>query len=113
MSNKISGTKISCSIRFYPIIDSILIELNDRFSSENMEILKGISALCPDSGNFLQVKTIKTFAMQMKADFCSLCDEIQVLKSMLKDSKLESIIDLYLEILAQVEQYGMYTAVKC
>jgi hypothetical protein len=35
----------------------------------------------------------------MKADFCSLCNEIQVLKSMLKYSKLKSIVDLYYELL--------------
>jgi hypothetical protein len=35
----------------------------------------------------------------MKADFCSLCNEIQVLKSMLKNSKLKSIVDLYYELL--------------
>jgi hypothetical protein len=40
-------------IFFYPIMDAVLIELNDRFSFHNMEILNGISALCSDSGNFL------------------------------------------------------------
>ncbi len=34
----------------------------------------------------------------MKADFCSLYNEIQVLKSMLKNSKLKSIVDLYYEL---------------
>ena len=36
----------------YPIVDAVLIELNDRFSVHNMEILISISALCPDSENF-------------------------------------------------------------
>ncbi len=35
----------------------------------------------------------------MKADFCSLYNEIQVLKSILKDSKVKSIADLYYELL--------------
>jgi hypothetical protein len=35
----------------------------------------------------------------MKADLSSLFNEIQVLKSMLKDTKLKSIIDLYVELL--------------
>ena len=34
---------------FYPIIDSILLEMKDRFSKTNMEILRGISSLSPDS----------------------------------------------------------------
>ena len=35
----------------------------------------------------------------MKADLCSLCNEIEVIKSMLKDSKLENIFDLYYQLL--------------
>jgi hypothetical protein len=57
---------------YYLIIDSILIELHDRFS--------------------------RACAAQMKADFYSLCNEIQVLDSMLKDLKLKNIVDLYFEI---------------
>jgi len=77
----------------------VLIELNDRFSFKNLEILNGISALCPDNENFFQTEILKAFAVQMNANFCSLCNEIQVLKSMLKDSKLKSIVDFYFELL--------------
>jgi len=35
----------------------------------------------------------------LKANFCSLFNEMQVLKSVLKDSKLKSIVDLYYELL--------------
>jgi hypothetical protein len=35
----------------------------------------------------------------MKADLSSLFNEIQVLKSMLKDTKLKSIVNLYVELL--------------
>ncbi|CAF0733420.1 unnamed protein product [Adineta steineri] len=84
---------------FYPFIDSILIELNDRFSSENMEILNGISALCPDHDNFLDHSLLKAFAIQLKVDLCSLYNELQVLKPMLKKLSLKTIVDLYTEIL--------------
>ncbi len=62
-------------------------------------MLNGISALCPDSDNVLQSEVLKPFAVQMKADLSSLFNEIQVLKSMLKDTKLKSIVDLYVELL--------------
>ncbi|CAF4122768.1 unnamed protein product, partial [Rotaria magnacalcarata] len=39
---------------FYPVIDSILVEMDDRFSKSNMEILRGISSLSPDSSTFLE-----------------------------------------------------------
>ena len=79
------------------MIDAVLIELNDRFSVHNIAILTGISALCPDSDTFLEIEILKAFAVQMKADFCSLSNEIQVIKSMVKDpnTKLENIIDFY------------------
>ena len=44
-------------------------------------------------------KILKPSSVQMKVDFCSLFNEIQVLKSMLKDTKLKSIVDLYVELL--------------
>jgi len=69
------------------LINFILIELNDRLSFENMQMLNGISALCPDSDKFLQSEVLKPFALQMKADLSSLFNEIQALKSMLKDTK--------------------------
>ncbi|CAF3520458.1 unnamed protein product [Rotaria socialis] len=84
---------------FYPIIDAVLIELNDRFSIHNIEMLISISALCPDSEKFLESESLKPFALEMKADFCSLCNEIEVLKSMLKDTNLENIVDLYHQVL--------------
>ncbi len=37
---------------YYPLIDSVLIELNHRFSSETIEILVSVSSLCPNNENF-------------------------------------------------------------
>ena len=79
---------------FYPIVDAVIIELNDRFPVHNMEILISISALCTDSETFLHSEILKPFAVEMKIDFCFLCNEIEVIESMLKDSKLENIVDL-------------------
>ncbi|CAF2998956.1 unnamed protein product [Rotaria sp. Silwood2] len=84
---------------YYPLIDSILIELNDRFSFENMQILNGISALCPDSDNFLKIDVLKPFALQMKTDLHSLDNEIRVLEPMMKNSKSKTIVELYVELL--------------
>ena len=41
---------------FYPLIDTALSELNRRFSAENKEIMKGISALTPKSSLFCSGK---------------------------------------------------------
>ena len=84
---------------YYPIIDSILLELKDRFSDDNILILIGTSALCPEINNFLHIESIQPLATQMGVDFSSLCNEIQVVKPMLKDKKLDNIVDLYAELL--------------
>ncbi|CAF1300488.1 unnamed protein product [Rotaria magnacalcarata] len=44
---------------FYPVIDSILIEINDRFSKTNMDILRSVSSLSPDSSKFLEIDELK------------------------------------------------------
>ncbi len=54
-----------------------------------MQILNRISALCCDSDKFLKNEILKSFVVQMKADLRSLCNATQVLKPMLKDSKIK------------------------
>ena len=70
-----------------------------------MEILSGSSALCPDNEKFLQIEVLKPWALHMKADFCLLNNEIQVLKEMFKDTKLKSTVDLYVELLPMRHAY--------
>lgn len=84
---------------FYPIIDSILVEMHDRFSKSNIEILRAISSLSPDSSTFLEMNNLIYLCRMLKYDDFTLNNEIQVLKPMLKQSKSKDIVDLYLELL--------------
>ena len=84
---------------FYPIIDSILLEIKDRFSKTNMEILRGISSLSPDSPTFLEIEALKAFCVMLQCDIHLLNNEIQVLKPMLKQLKPKNMIDFYLQVL--------------
>ena len=77
----------------------MLIELNDYFSSKNLKILIDLSDLCPDNENSLQIEVLKPLALHVKADFCLLNNEIQVLKEMFKDAKLKSTVDVHVESL--------------
>jgi len=52
----------------YPVIDSILLEMNDRFSKTNMEILRGISSLSPHSSTFLEIEELKGLCMMLQCD---------------------------------------------
>ena len=84
---------------FYPVIDSILLEMNDRFSKTNMKILRGISSLSPDSSKFLELEELKALCVMLQSDIHLLNNEIQVLKPMLKQLKPKNMIDLYFEVL--------------
>ncbi len=84
---------------FYPVIDSILIEMNDRCSKTNMEILRAISSLSPDSSTFVEMEELKALCVMLQCDIQLLNNGIQVLKPILKQLKPKSIIDLYFEVL--------------
>lgn len=96
---------------FYPVIDSILIEMNDRFSKSNMEILRGISSLSPDSSTFLEMNNLIYLCTMIKCDVLTLTNEIQVLKPMLKQSKSKDIVDLYLELLPLQQAFPAFISV--
>ncbi|CAF1580951.1 unnamed protein product, partial [Didymodactylos carnosus] len=83
---------------YYPLLDAVLIELNDRFSNKNCEILSVVPSLSPDSPSFLNADNLIPLASMVKCNVPSLTNEITVLKNMLKDTKSKTIIDVYFEI---------------
>ena len=82
---------------FYPVIDSILIEMRDRFSTTNIDILSGVSSLSSEAQMFLKLEELKTLCIMLHQDVVLPNSEIEVLKPMLKKSKSKNIIDLYFE----------------
>ncbi len=85
---------------YYPLIDSVLIELNHRFSSETIEILVSVSSLCPNNENFLNFEKLKPFALHLDIDVALLQNELNVLRPMMKKKELSNIIELYWELMA-------------
>jgi len=80
---------------FYPLIDSILIELNDRFSNKNLDLLKILAAMYPESQQFLEFKSLCSLADHLNCDLNQLQNELNVIKPMIKDEKLKSTTELY------------------
>ena len=80
---------------YYPLIDAILIELNDRFSNSNINLLTSLSSLNPENENFLKFQSLRQFAEHLSCDQNQLENELNVIKSMVKDDKLKSIAGLY------------------
>ena len=55
------GYKISVH---FPTIDVIIAEINKRFSDDNLLLMKGIDALCPNSSSFLSIAKMEPFLQQ-------------------------------------------------
>lgn len=83
---------------YYPLIDNMLVEMKERFSSMNLQILSGISSLSPDSDSFLFYDSIKPIADHLNYNLSALRNELSVIKSMLESKSLASILDLYREL---------------
>ena len=75
---------------FYPLIDSILIELNDRFGSENILLLSSIEGAHPSNEHFLDVEHLKPLVSHLSINNIQLANELSVVKHFLGD-KMESI----------------------
>ena len=84
---------------YYPVIDSLITEMNNRFSQTNMEILRRFSCSSPDSQNFLEIQELKSLCQMLHSDIALLTNEIQVLKPMLQQSNSKDMVNLYLELL--------------
>ena len=84
---------------FHPVIDSILLEINNRFSRTDTDILRGMSSLSPDSQQILEVEELKPLCTILKCDVSLLNNEVQVLRPMWEGKFLKSMTDLYFEML--------------
>ncbi|CAF1366267.1 unnamed protein product [Rotaria sordida] len=88
-----------CTTLYFPLIDSVLIELNHRFSRETMEVLTSISSLCPKNEKFLDFEILKPFALHLDINPDGLQNELNVLRPMLKNKELFDIKELYCELI--------------
>ncbi|CAF2115223.1 unnamed protein product [Rotaria magnacalcarata] len=92
-------------IIYYPLIDSVLIELNHRFSSENIDILMSVLSLCPTNTKFLDFDILKPFALHLDVNPDILINELNVLRPMLKNKMPSNIKDLYCELTAFAQAF--------
>lgn len=74
---------------FYPVIDSMLNELNRRFSNTNCELKRSIQSLSPQSDAFLKESDVFSFGRLFNADIDDLGHELHQFKRVL-DRKIQS-----------------------
>ncbi|CAF4961518.1 unnamed protein product [Rotaria sp. Silwood1] len=83
---------------YFPTIDSILIELNERFSCHNLQIANSISSLSPMNEKFLDTEMLQPLIDHLRLEKNMIINEISVIKPMIKNTKLSTTLDLLNEL---------------
>ena len=89
---------------YFPLIDSMLVELNDRFSSKTLSLMKSISTVYPESKNFLNINGIDEFSHHIDTDSNGLKIEFIVIKSMLQSKTINDVVGFLNEIIPKGEK---------
>ncbi|CAF2100084.1 unnamed protein product [Rotaria magnacalcarata] len=85
---------------FYSLIDSILIELNNRFSDDNILLFSSVSAVHPSNQQFLEIEFLKPLASHLLVDFKLLENELNIVKHFIREkiASMKTIQDLLTEL---------------
>ena len=87
------------NILYFPLIDCMLLALNDRFSFKTLSLMKIISTVYPESANFLNIDEINDFCCHIDGDTNALRNEFLVIKPMLGSKKVDDVIRLFSELI--------------
>ena len=81
---------------YFPVLDSFIQELNRRFKSRNMEIMKSIQACHPSSEYFLDPDSLVHLTTHYNLDHSMLAMECKLAKRSLasKQDEMQSISDV-------------------
>ncbi|XP_066963405.1 zinc finger MYM-type protein 1-like [Macrobrachium rosenbergii] len=81
-----------CVNLFYPVLDRFLAELDSRFSDDNKQLLRSISALDPRSSNFFNAEIIEPMAIQYGVELCDLAVEVRQAKRLIQRKESERVM---------------------
>ncbi|XP_066975439.1 zinc finger MYM-type protein 1-like [Macrobrachium rosenbergii] len=84
---------------FYPVLDRFLAELDSRFSEDNKQLLRSISALDPRSSKFFNAEIIEPMAVQYGVELSDLAVEVRQAKRLIqrkgsKGVKITTLVQL-------------------
>ena len=77
---------------YLPLIDCILVELNDRFSCKTLSLLKSISTVYPESEHFLNAEEVDDFSRHINIDPNLVKNEFVVIKPMLQSKTIVDVV---------------------
>ena len=78
---------------YFRLIDCMLVELNDRFSSQTLSLMKSISTVYPEYENFLNIDDMAEFCRHIGGDLSLLKNESVVIKSMVQSKPLSNVLE--------------------
>ena len=92
-----TGEHLKISI-YFPILDSMLSEIDCRFAEKNLEHMRAIQACSPRSPNFLEPNSVLILAESYGLDIDSLSIECSLAKQTLLGKSMDSITDVLFEL---------------
>ncbi|CAF4010939.1 unnamed protein product [Rotaria sp. Silwood1] len=84
---------------YFPLIDSMLVELNDKFSLKTLSFMKSIATVYPESKNFLSINDVDEFSRHIDVDSNALKNEFIVIKTMLMSKTINNVIQFLNELI--------------
>ncbi|KAH8026349.1 hypothetical protein HPB51_020333 [Rhipicephalus microplus] len=93
---------------FLPVLDHLIVELTRRFA-ENNDVLCGVSALHPQSENFMDVSLLKPFAEHYACDINSVEVECKLVIKLLQriEAERKCKIETFLQLVTVLEEYKL------
>ena len=83
---------------YFPTIDCMLVELKERFFCHNLRIATSVAALSPVNEKFLDIEILEPLIGHLSLEKNAIHNEISVIKPMIKDTKLSTILDILNEL---------------
>ena len=92
---------------YFPILDSFLMELGRRFTSQILEIMKSIHACSSQSSNFLDPNSLAALTNNYNLDHLSVLMEAKLAKRTLaaKMDEIETISDVIVQLFPLQEAF--------
>lgn len=90
---------------YFRLIDCMLVELNDRFSSKTLSLMKSISTVYPECENFLSIDDIDAFSRHIDGDSSLLKNEFVVIKPMLESKRINDVFEFLSELIPMANAF--------
>ena len=90
---------------YYPILDTMISELQKRFDSKNLELMRAFQCCVPESPHFLEIDHLLPAVAVYQLNKDSLSMECVIAKRTLKDKDITTINDVLSEIVPLREAF--------